>query len=384
MFTVPGENEERLIDVFRRSGASGSDDKRGEQRDEKSSGAWGDPVPARSPATAAEVLPSRGQRLTPNLALPDPCPFSTLSTMRTRGLGSSDLEVTVVGLGCNNFGGRIDEEASRAVIDAALDAGVTFFDTADVYGNRGGSEEIIGRALDGAARPGRARDEVRPRPRRRRDRARRAPVHPQGDRGVAAAAADRLDRPLPVPPPRRRHADRGDARRARRARAGGKGARDRLLELHRGDGRGGARGRRRARADAVRLGAERVLVARAGRPRTSCCRPASGSGSASSRTSRSRAACSRASTGAASRRRRGRGCTAASSTTSGWTAVERLEAFAGERGVRLLDVAIGGLLAQPAVVSVIAGATKPEQVRANAAAGEWEPSPDELAALRAL
>src|SRR5688500_16195058 len=69
--------------------------------------------------------------------------------MRTRQLGSSDLEVTVVGLGCNNFGGRTDEEASRAVIDAALDAGVTFFDTADVYGNGGGSEEIIGRALVG-------------------------------------------------------------------------------------------------------------------------------------------------------------------------------------------------------------------------------------------
>ena len=69
--------------------------------------------------------------------------------MRTRRLGSSDLEVTVVGLGCNNFGGRIDETAAREVIDAALDAGVTFFDTADVYGNRGGSEEIIGRALGG-------------------------------------------------------------------------------------------------------------------------------------------------------------------------------------------------------------------------------------------
>ena len=69
--------------------------------------------------------------------------------MRTRPLGDTGLEVSIVGLGCNNFGGRIDEAASRAVIDAALDAGVTFFDTADVYGNRGGSEEIIGRALQG-------------------------------------------------------------------------------------------------------------------------------------------------------------------------------------------------------------------------------------------
>src|SRR5919106_2774906 len=67
--------------------------------------------------------------------------------MRTRPLGDSGVEVSVVGLGCNNFGGRIDEPASRAVIDAALDAGVTFFDTADVYGGGGGSEEIIGRAL---------------------------------------------------------------------------------------------------------------------------------------------------------------------------------------------------------------------------------------------
>ncbi|HEY3185511.1 MAG TPA: aldo/keto reductase [Gaiellaceae bacterium] len=64
--------------------------------------------------------------------------------------------------------------------------------------------------------------------------------------------------------------------------------------------------------------------------------------------------------------------------------MEALERFAQERGVSLLDVAIGGLLGQPAVASVIAGATKPEQVRANARAGEWEPSASDLEALRAL
>ena len=64
--------------------------------------------------------------------------------------------------------------------------------------------------------------------------------------------------------------------------------------------------------------------------------------------------------------------------------MEALEAFAAERGVSLLEVAIGGLAAQPPVVSVIAGATRPEQVRANAAAGDWEPSPGDLAALRAI
>jgi aryl-alcohol dehydrogenase-like predicted oxidoreductase len=61
--------------------------------------------------------------------------------------------------------------------------------------------------------------------------------------------------------------------------------------------------------------------------------------------------------------------------------VEKLEEYAAQRGVRLLDVAIGGLAAQPAVASVIAGATKPEQVRANVAAGAWEPTEADLVAL---
>src|SRR6266850_5260894 len=72
---------------------------------------------------------------------------STVEAMRTRKLGP--LEVSVVGLGCNNFGGRVDEEGTRAVVDAALDAGVTFFDTADSYGNQGGSETILGHVLRG-------------------------------------------------------------------------------------------------------------------------------------------------------------------------------------------------------------------------------------------
>src|SRR5437016_978690 len=67
--------------------------------------------------------------------------------MKLRKLGKSDLHVSVVGLGCNNFGGRIDLDASRAVIDKALEAGINFLDTADIYGNAGGSEEIIGQVL---------------------------------------------------------------------------------------------------------------------------------------------------------------------------------------------------------------------------------------------
>ena len=61
--------------------------------------------------------------------------------------------------------------------------------------------------------------------------------------------------------------------------------------------------------------------------------------------------------------------------------VEQLEAFAAERGVSVLDVAIGGLASQPGVASVIAGATTPEQVTANVAAGTWEPTLDDLDAL---
>src|SRR5437868_3086823 len=68
--------------------------------------------------------------------------------MRTRVLGDGGPEVSVVGLGTNNSGGRCDYEQSRAVIDAALDAGVTLIDTADIY-SQGTSEEFIGRALEG-------------------------------------------------------------------------------------------------------------------------------------------------------------------------------------------------------------------------------------------
>jgi len=67
--------------------------------------------------------------------------------MQQRNIGTSGLRVTVVGLGCNNFGLRIDEAASKAVIHKALDLGITLFDTADIYGNRGGSETYLGRYL---------------------------------------------------------------------------------------------------------------------------------------------------------------------------------------------------------------------------------------------
>jgi aryl-alcohol dehydrogenase-like predicted oxidoreductase len=67
--------------------------------------------------------------------------------MEIRNLGRSGLRVSTIGLGCNNFGGRIDLEATRAVIHKAIDLGITLLDTADTYGERGGSETLMGRVL---------------------------------------------------------------------------------------------------------------------------------------------------------------------------------------------------------------------------------------------
>ena len=135
--------------------------------------------------------------------------------MQTRSIGS--LDASVVGLGCNNFGGRIDEAATKTVVDAALDAGITLFDTADIYGGTR-SEEFLGRALGG-----------------RRDRALIAtkfggPIDDERKGGASAAYIARVrrlappprhrpHRPVPDALPRSGDAARGDARRSTRSSA---------------------------------------------------------------------------------------------------------------------------------------------------------------------
>jgi len=69
--------------------------------------------------------------------------------MEMRHLGNSGLEVSVIGLGCNNFGRRLDEKQTATVVSAAVDAGITLFDTADLYGENGTSETYLGKALKG-------------------------------------------------------------------------------------------------------------------------------------------------------------------------------------------------------------------------------------------
>src|SRR3954451_7729209 len=70
-----------------------------------------------------------------------------MADLPQRELGG--LRVSMVGLGCNNFGRRVDLDGTRAVVDAALDAGVNFLDTADIYGGQGGSETLLGEVLKG-------------------------------------------------------------------------------------------------------------------------------------------------------------------------------------------------------------------------------------------
>lgn len=72
--------------------------------------------------------------------------------MEYRNLGNTGLKVSVVGIGCNNFGRRCDEAATAEVVRGALDAGINFFDTADIYGPRGLSEEYLGKAIAGMDR----------------------------------------------------------------------------------------------------------------------------------------------------------------------------------------------------------------------------------------
>ena len=72
--------------------------------------------------------------------------------MEYRNLGRSGLQVSAVGLGCNNFGMRIDADQTKGVVEKAIEVGINFFDTADIYGGRGKSEEFLGLALQGHRR----------------------------------------------------------------------------------------------------------------------------------------------------------------------------------------------------------------------------------------
>ena len=312
-------------------------------------------------------------------------------SMRYRPLGNSGLVVSVTGLGCNNFGGRLDLDGTRAVVDAAIDAGITLFDTAESYGGGGASERMLGQIL------GPRRDQVVLATKfggRGPDMGYGPAAGARGSRAyIRRAVTESLQRlrtdyidlyqihsPDPETPVEETIAALHElvaegkvrylghsnfsgwqlADAAHLAAAGGHppfiSAQNQWSLLQR-------------RAEAEVLPAARhfglgVLPfsplanglltgkVRRGQPVPSGTRLASGAS-----------------------------YYAGYVTDDRLDKVEALISWAQEHGVTALDVAIGALAAQPGCSSVIAGAMTPEQVKANAAASDWIPAAAELAEI---
>ena len=290
--------------------------------------------------------------------------------------------MSVVGLGTNNFGARCDYEHSLAVIDAALDAGITLFDTADIYG-QGTSEDFIGRALEG-----------------RRDRVVLAtkfgnPMeeHPADHRGSRDYIRWAVEGSL-----RRLRTDVIDVYQMH-VPDEEPPIEETLAALHELVQEGTVRHIGSSNFSAAQIEAADRVARERGLTRFVA---AQNHYSLVEREVEDEVlpVCERLRIGMlpyfplASGLLTGkytRGEEATEGRLAGreiaeerWDRLERLQQFATERGVPLLSVAIGGLAAMPAVASVIAGATRPEQVHANVAAGGWEPSAEDLAALRRL
>jgi aryl-alcohol dehydrogenase-like predicted oxidoreductase len=309
-----------------------------------------------------------------------------VSDMRMRRMGRSGLVVSVVGLGCNNFGRRIGLDETRAVVRAALDAGVTLFDTADIYGE---SESLLGEVL------GKERDGI--------VLATKFGMSMGGQLGPDwdARGSRRYIRMAVESSLRRLRTDWID-----------------LYQFHQPDAATPLEETLSALHELVVEGKVRYVgcsnfagwqvadadwIARSGglTPFIS----AQNHYSLVERGVEAElvSACEHFGLGVlpyfplangllTGKYRRGEAPPAGTRLVERptWLSderfdqVEALERYAGERGIGLLDVAIGGLAAQPAVASVIAGATKPEQVVANVAAGGWVPSAEDVAVLDAL
>ena len=303
----------------------------------------------------------------------------------TRRLGHSSLEVSVVGLGCNNFGGRLDLERTGEVLEAALAAGITFFDTADIYGGGGASEALMGEVLEGR------RDEyvIATKFGMEMEGAEDAPEAPRGSREYIRWAIEGSLRRLRI--------DRID-----------------LYQYHEPDGQTPIGETLEALAELVQEGTVTaigcsnftafeleeadLLTEEHDLPHFVTLQ---NEYSLLERGIEAEVApvCERlgisvlpyfplASGLLTGKYRRGevapegtRLAGSAPGSEEQFGVVEALRGYAEERGIEMIDVAIGGLAAQPAVASVIAGATKPEQVRANVGALRWEPSEADLREL---
>jgi aryl-alcohol dehydrogenase-like predicted oxidoreductase len=302
--------------------------------------------------------------------------------VKTRSLGAEGPEVSVVGLGTNNFGGRIDYEQSKAVVDEAIEQGITLFDTADIY-SQGTSEEFIGRALEGrrdavfvATKFGKPMD-----------------ANPSESRGspeyIRWAVEESLRRlrtdvidvyqmhePDPSIPIEETLGALDELVRAGKVRWIGSSNYS-PAQVEEADTIARERGLTRF----VAAQNEYSLVKREVEDELLPLCDRLGIGMLPYFPLASGLLTGKYAPGEVPTEGRLAG---REIPPERWAQVEALQRYADERGIALLDVAIGGLLAMPAIASVIAGATKPEQVRANVKAGSWEPKQNDVAALRAL
>lgn len=305
--------------------------------------------------------------------------------MRYRQLGESGLTVSVIGLGTNNFGGRIGLEDTRKVVDAAIDSGVTLIDTADIYGNQGGSEELLGRVLAGR------REQVVLGTKFGMDmadgtlaRGSRTYIRRAVEASLRRLQTDYLDlyqyhQPDGITPLEETLAALDDLVTEGKVRYLGS---SNFAGWQIADADWIARSRQQSRFVSAQNHyslLERDVEAEV---IPSCVHHGIGmlpyfplaSGLLTGKYRRGQAPPQGA-------RLSGR----ASELTDGvFDKLDALERFGEKYGRPLLDVAVAGLAAMPAVSSVIAGATRPEQVRANVTAGEWELSAAELAELRSV
>jgi aryl-alcohol dehydrogenase-like predicted oxidoreductase len=310
--------------------------------------------------------------------------------MRYRSLGSSGLVVSVAGLGCNNFGRRLDLEGTRAVVDAAIDAGITLLDTADMYGGAGESEELLGQVLAG-----------------RRDEVVLATKfgHQDHDMGYGTAAGAKGGRAYI------RRAVELSLRRLRTDHID-------LYQLHTPDPGTPISETLAALGELVAEGKVRYIgnsnfvgwqIAEASAVASQLGVPpfisAQNHWSLLERGAEDEVVPAAIHFGLGvlpffplanglltGKIRRGRGPAegtrlhdrAGYITEARLDNVEALADWADGHGRSLLDVAIGGLAALPGCTSVIAGAMSPEQVKANAAAAAWVPEPSDIEEISAL
>jgi aryl-alcohol dehydrogenase-like predicted oxidoreductase len=304
-------------------------------------------------------------------------------------LGTSGLLVSAVGLGCNNFGIRCDLEQTRAVVNKALDLGITLFDTADSYGKRGGSETLLGQILGSrrkdvvlATKFGTAMDDEGT-----RKGASRRYIMTAVEASLRRLQTDWIDlyqlhHPDPAVPIEETVRALDDLIRQGKVRHIGSSnfSARQLIEVDETARRADLRRFVSAQNEYSIL---RRVIEQDAIPAMVACGVgllpyfplASGLLTGKYR---------RADIPPGTRLATPRPHESAFLAAANWTLIEALDRYCRERGRSLLELAVSWLLSTPVVAGVIAGATKPEQLEANASAARWRLTADELSDIERL